>query len=73
MGDGNTADIDSIEDSDLDTEVVYFEGQRLTGAQAQAIGQDIAARHGRKGGRPMLDYDIVKNRNITLLERLAVN
>jgi hypothetical protein len=30
----NTADIDSIEDIDLDTEVVYFEGQRLTEAQA---------------------------------------
>lgn len=34
LDDGNTADIDGVEDIDLDTEVVYFEGQRLAGAQA---------------------------------------
>ena len=39
----NTADIDSIEDIDLDTEVVYFEGQRL--AEAQAPGH--RSRHRR--------------------------
>ena len=57
LSDGNTVDIDSIEDIDLDTEVVYFEGQRLTEAQAQVIARDIAARHGRKGGRPRLAED----------------
>lgn len=57
LGDGNTVDIDSIEDIDLDTEVVYFEGQRLTEAQAQAIARDHPDRHGRKGGRPRLAED----------------
>ena len=57
LGDGTAVDVDSIEDIDLDTEVVYFEGQRLTEAQAQAIARDIAARHGRKGGRPRLAED----------------
>lgn len=54
LGEGRSAEITSIEDIDLDSEVVYFEGQRLTEAAAQAIARDIAARHGRKGGRPRL-------------------
>jgi len=57
LGDGTTADVDSIEGIDLDTEVVYFEGQRLTEAPAQAIARDVAVRHGRKGGRPRLAED----------------
>ena len=54
LGDGATAEITSIENIDLDNEVVYFEGERLTEAGAEAIARDIAARHGRKGGRPPL-------------------
>lgn len=54
LGDGKTADITSIEDIDLDEQVVYFEGERLTETTAQAIARAIAARHGRKGGRPRL-------------------
>ena len=54
LGDGTIAEIASIENIDLDTEVVYFEGERLTEAGAEAIAHDIAARHGRKGGRPPL-------------------
>ena len=49
LGDGTTAEITSIENIDLDNEVVYFEGERLTEASAEAIARDIAARHGRKG------------------------
>ena len=54
LGNGTTAEITSIKDIDLDKEVVYFEGERLTEARAEAIARDIAARHGRKGGRPPL-------------------
>ena len=54
LGDGRVAEITSIENIDLDTEVVYFEGERLTEARAEDIARDIAARHGRKGGRPRL-------------------
>ncbi|HBX82660.1 MAG TPA: hypothetical protein DEH05_16480 [Propionibacteriaceae bacterium] len=54
LGSGTGADIASIENIDLDQEVVYFEGERLTEARAEAIARDIAARHGRKGGRPPL-------------------
>lgn len=54
LGDGTTAEITSIENIDLDIEVVYFEGERLTEASAEAIARAIAARHGRKGGRPRL-------------------
>lgn len=54
LGDGSTAEISSIEDIDLDREVVFFEGQRLTEGEAEKIARDIAARHGRKRGRPRL-------------------
>lgn len=54
LGDGTTAEITSIENINLDEQVVYFEGERLTEARAAAIARDIAARHGRKGGRPRL-------------------
>lgn len=54
LGNGTSAEITSIENIDLDEEVVYFEGERLTEARAAAIARDIAARHGRKGGRPRL-------------------
>lgn len=49
MGDGTSAEITSIENTDLGEQVVYFEGDRLTEARAAAIARDIAARHGRKG------------------------
>lgn len=54
LGGGKTAEITSIENIDLNHEVVYFEGERLTEVDAEAIARDIAARHGRKGGRPRL-------------------
>ncbi len=54
LGDGTSAEITSIENINLDEEVVYFESERLTEARATAIARDIAARHGRKGGRPRL-------------------
>lgn len=54
LGNGTTAEITSIKDIDLDQEVSYFEGERLTEARAEAIARAIAARHGRKGGRPPL-------------------
>ncbi|MBK8459183.1 MAG: ribbon-helix-helix protein, CopG family [Micropruina sp.] len=54
LGDGKTAEITSIENIDLDEQVVLFEGQRLTEAGAEAIARDITARHGRTGGRPRL-------------------
>lgn len=57
LGDGKTAEITSIENIDLDQEIVHFEGERLTEAGAEAIARDIAARHGRKGGRPRLADD----------------
>jgi hypothetical protein len=57
LGDGKTAEITSIEDVNLDTAVVYFEGHRLTEAEAASIARDIATRHGRKSGRPRLAED----------------
>ena len=54
LGDGTSAEITSIENIDLDQEFVSFEGERLTEARAAAIARDIAARHGRRGGRPRL-------------------
>lgn len=57
VGDGASAEITSIENINLDDEVVYFEGERLTEARAAAIARDIAARHGRKGGRPRLSTE----------------
>lgn len=57
LGDGKNADITSIENIDLDEQVVYFEGERLTEVGAEALARDIAARHGRKGGRPPLAED----------------
>lgn len=54
LGDGTSAEITSVEDIDLDEQVVHFEGERLTEARATAIARDIAVRHGRRGGRPRL-------------------
>jgi hypothetical protein len=54
LGDGRVARITSIENIDLDAEAVLFEGERLTEARAEDIVRGIAARHGRKGGRPRL-------------------
>ena len=54
LGDGTTDEITSIDGIDLDEEIVVFEGERLTEARAAALAREIAARHGRKGGRPPL-------------------
>lgn len=41
LGDGTSAEITSLENIDLDEQVVYLEGQRLTEARAAAIARDI--------------------------------
>ncbi|HMQ66863.1 MAG TPA: hypothetical protein PJ992_11265 [Arachnia sp.] len=48
---------DGIEVVDLDTDLYYYDGERLTEARAAAIARDVARRHGLKGGRPPLSAE----------------
>jgi predicted ATPase with chaperone activity len=70
LGSKGIVDIDDadIKDIDLDKEVVYFEGERLTEAKAAELSKQIrdrveaarreqAQRDGAKGGRPTVDAD----------------
>lgn len=44
----------TIEGIDLDTEVVYLDGERLTEARAQKLATEMGRRFGARGGRPAL-------------------
>ncbi|MDO5067948.1 MAG: ribbon-helix-helix domain-containing protein [Propionibacteriaceae bacterium] len=43
-----------IEEIDLDDADIRVAGERLTEARAEQLAREIAARHGRLGGRPPL-------------------
>ncbi|MEL4358462.1 MULTISPECIES: hypothetical protein [unclassified Luteococcus] len=45
----------TVSDVDLDQEVIYFEGERLTEARAEELGREISRRYGLLGGRPPKD------------------
>lgn len=55
LGPGQTATVreSEVSDIDLDEEVVYLDGERLTEERAAQIARDIARRHGLRGGRPL--------------------
>ncbi len=52
LPDGNTAEVESFENVDLDKEEYFFEGERLTEARAEQIAREVMRRRGLKGGRP---------------------
>jgi len=55
LGDGRAAEVESVEDTDLDQEYVVAGGKRLTEADAVELAEDIIRRHEpRRAGRPSL-------------------
>jgi hypothetical protein len=52
LGAGQFAEIESVEDIDLDQEPVYIGGKRFTEADVERLSQEILSRRGALGGRP---------------------
>jgi hypothetical protein len=57
IGGGKTAELESVEEINLDETPIYFEGKRLTEAGAEALAKEILSRRGALGGRPPISPD----------------